>query len=299
MINVLYVSGSFGSTMAYCLKSFGTLYESSAGIDHSQVITKHGSMHNFIKTGHFTNKLDLVNYLNSDAQIDIITPLYPIKQCSAKEVIELFKQYRNNEKNVFIYVKDLKYAEINMLCQYYKVYVVRGLSPLTVICGDNRQNITAWDSSYKHWSDMKVWELREWLSIFYPVWVQEWIDAKQYANTDWSLISTDKILSDPKFHFKRILEKNVGFNYAIEQDYITFIDKWRNAQQYILDEYALTGKIIESTINQQSFTWNKISIISEAIIQQRLRTLGYEIRCHNLNEFPTDSETLFSLLEKL
>ena len=56
---------------------------------------------------------------------------------------------------------------------------------------------------------------------------------------------------------------------------------------------------MHNTVNNVLFEWNKVSIISEAIVQQRLRSLGYEIRCDGLNNFPTDSHTLGNLLEEV
>jgi hypothetical protein len=255
-------------------------------------------MHSFAKSGHFLSKTEIENYLNSNIQLEMITPIYPSKDCTAKELIELFKQHHIREV-IFVHVNNLKYAEINMLCQYYKISKGVLKQSLSIICGDNQNNIIQWDSSYKDWSEMKLWELREWLSIFYPNWVQEWIDASQYIDTNWTLISTEEILSNTKQCFSNIIQKHGGFDKSLATEFDKFVSGWVKSQQYILDEYNLIEKILDSVMTAQSFTWNKISIISEAIIQQRLRTLGYEIKCYELDEFPTDSEILFSLLEKI
>jgi hypothetical protein len=256
-------------------------------------------MHTFDKTGHLNTKTRLENYLNSDRQIEITTPTYPFPDLKAKEIIESFKEHRNQEEFVFIHINDLKYAEINMLCQYYKIAKGKLNLSLSVFCGDNQENIKQWDSSYTHWQDMKLWELREWLSIFYPQWVQELIDAKQYIDPTWTVLTTESILTNTHGSIYDVIEQHTYFDKSMNEKFDKFINDWVNAQQYIIDEYSLIEQIVDAVTTQQYIEWNTISIISEAIIQRKLRTLGYEIKCYGLDEFPTDSATLQSLLEKL
>ena len=44
--------------------------------------------------------------------------------------------------------------------------------------------------------------------------------------------------------------------------------------------------------SNSDFSWNKLSIVGEAIVQSRLRKQGLEILCYNLNQFPTDIYSL-------
>jgi len=81
-------------------------------------------------------------------------------------------------------------------------------------------------------------------------------------------------------------------------DIDSFVTKWQLAQQYVVDEFDLLDHIVDSAINQKDFSWSPTHVIAEAIVQQRLRTCGYEIRCDGLNNFPTDAKTLYNLLEK-
>jgi hypothetical protein len=80
---------------------------------------------------------------------------------------------------------------------------------------------------------------------------------------------------------------------------VEFLNQWKQAQQYIVDEFNLLEQIIECSTANQSLSWKPNNIIAEAIVQQRLRAKGYEIQCDGLNTFPTDSETLYKLLEKV
>ena len=62
----------------------------------------------------------------------------------------------------------------------------------------------------------------------------------------------------------------------------------------------ICNQIIESVTNHLPFDWYKhpLTILSEAWIQWRLRNLGYEIRCHGIDLFPTNSVQLQELLYK-
>ena len=77
-----------------------------------------------------------------------------------------------------------------------------------------------------------------------------------------------------------------------------FADEWQGFQQYIVDEFVLIDQIINQTIKNLDFGWNTLSIVSEAVIQQKLRSLNYEIQCDGLDVFPTDAKSLYSLLIK-
>ena len=76
-----------------------------------------------------------------------------------------------------------------------------------------------------------------------------------------------------------------------------FASQWQNAQQYILDEYKLINTIVDQTIKKQDYNWKLLHPVAEAMIQNKLRTHGFEIRCNNLNVFPTNSIDLYNLLD--
>jgi predicted nuclease with RNAse H fold len=46
-------------------------------------------------------------------------------------------------------------------------------------------------------------------------------------------------------------------------------------------------------------TWEPLPLPSEAWIQWQLRNLGYELRCHGLDMFPTNSVQLRELLYRV
>jgi hypothetical protein len=142
---------------------------------------------------------------------------------------------------------------------------------------------------------MRPWQLREWISLFYVAWVQEWIESQHQVGANFYKVSNIKILENLSRVTREIfqhcdLTESPGLdNFAVY---------WRSKQQYIMNEFDLLDRVIECTINNVPFSWSPVNIIAEAIVQQRLRANGYEIQCDRLDVFPTDSATLYNLLEK-
>lgn len=301
MIHILFLPGTFGTTIHYILSNFCT-DSPKQYIDHAALITADGSLHNNqLYAGHWFDKVRYEKFFNNeiDQELEITTPIYPIVDLHADEIIKLFTQLRSYDNYIFLYVKDIHAAELNMLMQYYKIAQGTLNLGLELYCGNNFHNIIKWNPMYKHYSDMQIWELREWLSIFYMEWITEWIDAKNYTPDNWLKISSDEILSNPMDTAIKIVNEFKKFDYNRTKELQQFLTTWRSKQQYILDEYELIQNIVEHTLSKKNFTWNTISIISEAIIQRKLRDLGYEIKCFNLNQFPNNSIYLNKLLEKI
>lgn len=287
MITIFFVPGMFGSTLEYLLRAFTDKFEKiecDLGVD--------GSMHTYEKEFH-PGRIDKIISLKS---ADIATPIYPFKDDHFPEVLRAFQDCHPMESIILLHADSLRSAELNMLFQYHKVangaYLQLGLE---IFCGDNTGNIINWNKSYTHWSQMKPWEVREWLSLFYVSWVQEWIDSQHQVSDDVLKISNTDMLFNTKDTVERIFNF-CGLTTVGNID--PFINKWAEKQQYIVDEFCLLDNICNNTVNNVAFEWSPINVIAEAIVQQRLRALGFEIRCDGLNTLPTDSKTLYDLLER-
>jgi hypothetical protein len=300
MIHILFVPGTFGTTVQYAVRQFDkNLIDNRIFYLEDELILSDGSMHSFVKTGHYCLLQDLNNFLDNriDQDIVITSPIYPMSDAHAEPIIKLFCERRPNDKYIFIYVADLDQAEITILAHYHKISTGSLNMTIETICGDNVHNIINWNPNYTHWSQMQLWEIREWFSIFYPAWVQEWIDAKQYIPATWISISSKDILADTRSTLLEVINYVGGFNLGLTSEFDNFVNTWRPKQQYLLDEHTIIKNIVEFTISNTPYTWKKLNVISEAIVQRRLRDAGYEIKCYDLNEFPTASDDLHQLLE--
>jgi len=127
--------------------------------------------------------------------------------------------------------------------------------------------------------------------------VSEWIEAKQYVPDSWLQISSDEILNNTISTVEKIFDYYKKLDTSKRKQLENFLKVWRQKQQYIIDEYNLIENIITNTIDNKNFSWEPVNIIAESIVQQKLRSRGFEIKCYNLNIFPTNSKILHNLLK--
>jgi hypothetical protein len=298
MLHILFSPGMFGSTVQYLLRTYNPTYHKVAqSLD--QALRSDGSMHGYTKTGHYNLYALLESFLDQrlDNAIDISTPVYPMEDAHADKIIELIQTRRPQDPVVFLYADSMDYAEINLLARYHKVAGADATEAIRLLVGNYYFDIEHWNTDYQHWTDMQPWELREWLSIFYPGYVDEWITAHQYISPQWLAVSTREILNNTEQTFKHILE--YSGNLVVDSSFKTFCQEWRGKQQYILDEYAMINTIVDHAINNRHYTWPAVHFVAETIVQKKLRDRGYELKCFDLNVFPTTAEELHQLLEKI
>jgi hypothetical protein len=291
MIHIFFVPGMFGSTVEYVLRSFTLDYEPIDGR-----LLSDGSMHSFQKEFHPLDIFEIKNFKGYHQDL-ITTPIYPFKQTHLPEILNNFKLLLLNSRPLLIYADSIRSAELNLLFQYHKIATGSLRRGLGIFCGENAHNIVNWNANYKSWQEMEAWELREWFSLFYNTWVNEWIDScNQVPNNFLKILNTDLLLNTKDTLLKIIDFCNLTLNPSANFD--QFVTEWQNKQNYVVEEFNLLDQILENSLNKIDYDWKDLNIIAESIIQQRLRTIGYEIRCDGLNIFPTNSISLYNLLEK-
>lgn len=296
MIHIFFDSGSFGSTIEYVIRNFTNHAYGPSPAE----IAADGSMHHFSKQYHINSSNRLKKLLLSPPDSSaIISNIYPLVEFKFVELVDQYRQLPSwkQDTKILIYQPDLQAAELNLLFKYHKIcngtVTNRGLE---IIVGDNQHNLTGWNTAYTHWTQMQPWELREWLSLFYPDWLTEIGQSYTYVDESWLVLSNIDVLYNTACSFKKIIDH---CNLTVTSDIDEFVARWKIAQQYIVDEFELLNNIVENCVSNDLISWQPINLVAEAIVQQRLRTLGYEIRCDGLNTFPTDSKTLYNLLEKV
>ena len=293
MIHVLFVPGMFGTTIEFVLRSYTLEYTKIDG--HIQ---DDGSMHSYQKQAHFLSFGQIQEFLKNSREDAITTPIYPFDNQHLPEILdEIIKHSQPTDFYTIVYADNLRATELNLLFQYHKIAFGTKLNfGMKFFCGDNAHNIKNWNSNYTHWDQMQPWELREWFSLFYVDWCKEWQDSQHQVLSSFAKIKNTEIIADPYVVFSRII-KHCGL--TEKPGLAEFSTTWKQAQQYIVDEFDLLDNIIEATVTNQQLSWEPVNIIAEAILQQRLRALGYEIRCDGLDKFPTDAIMFNTLLEKV
>jgi hypothetical protein len=71
--------------------------------------------------------------------------------------------------------------------------------------------------------------------------------------------------------------------------------------QQNIEQDQLCHQIIDATVSNKLFDWSNqvLPLASQSWIQWQLRNQGWGIKCHELDVFPTNSESLEKLLVKI
>lgn len=161
------------------------------------------------------------------------------------------------------------------------------------------KNIQQWkDNIY----DFDIWELRELLSLY-------WFNRLKDSLTCWTVLKEKYpnisfiSLNDLKYKFSEtVIDCLEYFNVKIDPKKLSRLteleNEWRNVQ-YHIDKDDLVNNIVKNLISQTDFSWSPLSLIDEAYIQKSLRDQGIEIKCWNLNNFPTSTKEFLPYLEHL
>ena len=149
-------------------------------------------------------------------------------------------------------------------------------------------------------NEIPVWIKRELLSYnLMPSWFDqvEWYHPDRWSHERCHLI----LISDLLYDFKNTILKiqkfcNLEFKKSID-DMLLYHNQMLSLQKWTTQD-DLCNKIIDSIINNQVFDWSnqELPLPSQSWIQWQLRNLGYEIQCHGLNIFPTNTTQLQELL---
>ena len=294
MIHILFVSGSFGSMLEWGIRCYSSEYENPP-----MEVKSDGGMHKYRKIYHPCKYSELIDLNNITDPSYITTPIYPMTDCHSDRIVEFFNSPKfHNDKRILIGIPDINVAELVILMHYYKISVGLELTLDSIFNNDlAKKDITNWNLQYTHWNEMQRWELREWFSLFYSTWVDEWIDTKNYITDQWLVINPIDLVNNYDSTVKQAIEF-CGLEY-IKNAPATEISKlWCLKQQPYIDEYNNLDKIVDKTVENKLFKWKKLSIIHEAMIQKKLRDHGYELQCYNLNDFPCNSIDLYKLLDR-
>ena len=159
-----------------------------------------------------------------------------------------------------------------------------------------KENLQGWnkDSIF----DFDHWELRELLSLYWfcisDQVINEW---KTFQPTVDYPIFTIESLRELDTFITTVLEICKHFDITALDDRLKELEEiypnWRDMQIH-MDKDKLCEQIVTSVLMNEHCDWSKqkLSIIDEAWIQKQLREQGHEIKCYNLNVFPTNSKDL-------
>jgi len=142
------------------------------------------------------------------------------------------------------------------------------------------------------------WIKREFLSLYLiPAWFAqvEWYHPSSWHHPKCCVITVKQLLYEFEYSIMRIKSHcNLEFEKSID-DLLTLHQENLRLQKYT-NQDSICKEIIAAVVDNQPLDWENITLTSEAWVQWELRNLGYEIKCHGLDTFPTNSVQLKELL---
>lgn len=291
-IAIAFNGGSYGTYLEWCLTTLTT-----TGADQLP-FTEVGSSHRFAGN-HLLNISRWDKYLDSHKNYQFAR-LHPKTQ-----------------------MQDSLNDNMNRLCNTADSVIYLYPDPGSVLLSINNSMSKIWedwwsvqfsqyinaDKIYQNWpvsmdltiDQIPVWIRREFLSYYLmPAWYDqvEWYHPANWSHPNACVITIKELL----FEFEHTLIKiknHCGIRYIKPIQDILPYHRENLSRQKFLDDDQLCKKIIYSTLNSLNFDWPVLSLGSESWIQWELRNQGFEIRCHGLDIFPTNSLQLKELLYSL
>jgi hypothetical protein len=145
-------------------------------------------------------------------------------------------------------------------------------------------------------TNLPRWVIRE----FFSKWITDvWADRFQnnyykQAPAEHS-INAEDIIKNFIYTFDTICQR-LGLEKTVSNEFIS-----HNHNEFLLGQKFINSQIkcnqcVQDTLDQQNSNLTINTIFDEAYIQHIFRTLGYEIRCNNLNTFPSNTTEMRTLI---
>jgi hypothetical protein len=147
--------------------------------------------------------------------------------------------------------------------------------------------------------DDPTWQVRQKLS--------RWFERRHSVYDTWHRahgpnVLTLKIIDFVQDPLTSLVEVMPELDFQIDRSRIEpfkqIVEEWRSLQKFLSIDKTVQ-RIVDCTVNNVVCDWSSenLSIIDEAFVQMLLRHLHkLDLRCYNLNVFPTNTESLRKLL---
>ena len=261
----------------------------NAGMENDLFWRQHNFLHmleedtDFLNT-HFTNIVCLVR--DQKARLWIDNNILDKCSIETKALPNLAKMGYTKEKLGWLLSKDPIDRLRNLIAEE-----IRQPNPVFT-----KENLQGWNKDSL--DDFDLWELRELLSLYWftisDAEFEGWENFKQ--NCKHPIITVEPFRQLDTF-MSTVLEICKHFDVTAQQDRFKKLEEiypiWRDKQIHI-DKDQRCEQIANSVTNGEDIDWSKdkLSILDEAWIQKLLRDNGNELRCYNLNDFPTTTKEL-------
>ena len=301
-IPIIYNGGAYGTYLEWCLTTLTT------DIDIMSPLTATGSSHGF--KGHYiSNMVEWHNYSNTNTPSTFVR-LHPKikKEESITDNLKII--LLSVERMIYLY-PDRSSVLLNINNVFDKISKEWWPAPGSSLERKKQEyNILA-DKIYQNWpvsrtvpfDDIPFWIKREFLSLYLmPAWHDqvEWFFLDRWQHPACLTV----FIKDLLYNFKptmQHLQKSLNLNFKKDIDQLVPYHLEMLKKQINYEQDSLCNQIVDSTIQGVDFSWadRYLPLPSESWVQWQLRNLGFEIQCHELDIFPTNSKKLKELLYKI
>ena len=286
-ICILYNSGGYGTFIEWCLNYF-------IGAEDSLPFNSNGNSHNFSGV-QLLNFSGCKKYISSDNNFPIVR-FHP-KTNKDEDILDNLK-FVNDHFNKIIYVIPNKNSIAwNLNNKFEKIWDKGWLKHNEIQFADC---LAGWDN--QNLEHMKLWELREFLSLYlYPQHLAESELEKmqdvQKEFTKFQFITIDSLRDNFKDTIVSLLkycELTPTQLDKVEKIY----QEWISRQYHCYKDITINN-IIDSVLSNNFYDWldRNLTLVDQALIQYYLRQHNIEIKCYNLDVFPTNTTILRNYLD--
>jgi hypothetical protein len=292
-VPIVFNSGAYGTYLEWCLTSL------CSSNDLISPFKSHGNSHNYHGV-HLLNMQGWRQYLEKTDSSDFVRfhpksdPMHSLEK-NLEEILQ------SVDKVIFLY-PDNNSVLLNINNWIDKVYDdwwIHMWTNHTEFCLDPNLLYNKWPvDSGTPIQDIARWIRREFLSMYLvPAWQSQvewffpdrWQSPKcKYVFTKNLLYDFENTITDLVFFLQLNIKKSVS-------ELLPYHEENMKLQKHT-NQDRICNQIIESILNDNVITWDTLPLASEAWMQWKLRELGYEIQCHGLDMFPTNSVQLKELL---
>ena len=304
-IPIIYNAGAYGTYLNWCLSTLTT------DIDIVSPLTEEGSSHNYKGTS-VTGMEGWSKYIDTNNPAKFVR-LHPKNKKEENISNNLEIILSTVDRMIYLY-PDQNSVLLNINNAFDKAFKEWYPCPGPGITESApKKDILKFfeDTVYQNWpvsrdilfNDIPYWIKREFLSLnLMPSWHDqvEWFHPAQWQHPDCLIVFIEELL----YNFKptmQYLQKFLNLDFKKDIDQLIPSHQEMLKKQINCGQDSLCNQIVNSTIQDVEFSWadRYLPLPSESWIQWQLRNLGFEMQCHGLDVFPTNSKKLKELLYKI
>ena len=296
ILPIVYNGGAYGTYLHWCL---------------SQLLSKEDLPEPFTTTGP-----NVGNSHGFDAR--------PIVRMSGwREFVKSDADYDINRLHIKTSATDSMVDHLNEMLEDCQHIILLYPDPASIILCVNNYFQKVWDDwwndqfnrgyidmakIYENWPISKdtpidqipMWVRREFLSHYLmpEYYAQlEWYFPSQWSDPRVHVITVGDVLYDFTTALQHI-QQATGLNFVRPIDSLLPTHEKMMRLQKNLGQDALCHAIVDAVLSGQTMDWQArpLPMASQAWVQWELRRRGWEIKCHELDEFPTHTHKLSELL---